>query len=191
MLERGVHVDHSTVNRWVVKYSPQLEEAFHRHKRPVWVSWRIDETYIRVKGPCAISIVPWITTAQRLTFYSRRTGIRKRRCNFSGRRSASGRFATIRTLRIPCTRSHLAHSPRSRRLSRGRPRAPLLAPLSPILSGLARLRSTALCLAPGCVDGAAAARWARGRSRGEGEPLAGGGAVPGWRSRGGGRKNAV
>jgi len=50
MLERGVHVDHSTVNRWVIKYSPQLEEAFHRRKRPVWVSWRMDETYIKIKG---------------------------------------------------------------------------------------------------------------------------------------------
>ena len=38
MLERGIHVNHSTINRWVVKYSPQLEEAFHRRKRPVWVS---------------------------------------------------------------------------------------------------------------------------------------------------------
>jgi len=50
MLERGVHVDHSTINRWAVKYSPQLEEAFHRRKRPVWVSWRMDETYIKIKG---------------------------------------------------------------------------------------------------------------------------------------------
>jgi putative transposase len=49
-LERGVHVDHSTSNRWVVKYSPQLEEAFHRRKRPVWISWRMDETYIKVRG---------------------------------------------------------------------------------------------------------------------------------------------
>jgi putative transposase len=48
--ERGVSVDHSTVNRWVVKYSPRLEAAFHRHKRPVWRSWRMDETYIRVGG---------------------------------------------------------------------------------------------------------------------------------------------
>jgi len=31
-------------------YSPQLEEAFHRRKRSVWVSWRMDETYIKVKG---------------------------------------------------------------------------------------------------------------------------------------------
>ena len=50
MRERGVHVDHSTVNRWVIKYSPQLEDAFHRCKRPVPVSWRMDETYIKVKG---------------------------------------------------------------------------------------------------------------------------------------------
>jgi transposase-like protein len=33
MLKRRVHVDHSTINRWVVNYSPQLEEAFHRRKR--------------------------------------------------------------------------------------------------------------------------------------------------------------
>ena len=50
MEERGMEVDHSTINRWVIKYSPQLEEAFHRRKRPVWVSWRMDETYIKVKG---------------------------------------------------------------------------------------------------------------------------------------------
>jgi len=48
--ERGVEVDHATIQRWVVKYSPQLEAAFHRRKWPVWVSWRMDETYIKVKG---------------------------------------------------------------------------------------------------------------------------------------------
>jgi transposase-like protein len=39
MEERGVNVDHSTVNRWVIKYRPQLEEQFHRRKRPVWTIW--------------------------------------------------------------------------------------------------------------------------------------------------------
>ena len=48
--ERGVPIDHATIQRWVVKYSPLLEEAFHRRKRPVWVSWRMDETYIKIKG---------------------------------------------------------------------------------------------------------------------------------------------
>jgi putative transposase len=50
MEERGVPVDHATIQRWVVKYSAQLGEAFHRRKRPVGRSWRMDETYIRVKG---------------------------------------------------------------------------------------------------------------------------------------------
>jgi len=50
MEERGVSVDHATLQRWVVQYSPPLAMAFHRHKRPVWVSWRMDETYIKVKG---------------------------------------------------------------------------------------------------------------------------------------------
>ena len=48
--ERGVSVDHATIQRWVVKYSPPLEEAFHQRKRPARRSWRMDETYIKVKG---------------------------------------------------------------------------------------------------------------------------------------------
>jgi transposase-like protein len=43
-------VDHATINRWVLKYSPQLEAVFHCRERPVWLSWRMDETYIKVKG---------------------------------------------------------------------------------------------------------------------------------------------
>jgi transposase-like protein len=50
MEERGGPVDHATIQRWGVTYSPQLEEAFHRRKRPVGRRWRMDETYIRVKG---------------------------------------------------------------------------------------------------------------------------------------------
>jgi putative transposase len=50
MEERGVPVDHATIQRWVVKDSSQLAEAFHRRKRPVGRSWRMDETSIRVKG---------------------------------------------------------------------------------------------------------------------------------------------
>ena len=50
MEERGVPVDHATIQRWVIKYSAQLEATFHRRKRSVGRSWRMDETYIRVKG---------------------------------------------------------------------------------------------------------------------------------------------
>jgi transposase-like protein len=50
MEERGVDVDHSTLNRWVIKFTPHLETAFRRRKRPVGNSWRMDETYIKIKG---------------------------------------------------------------------------------------------------------------------------------------------
>jgi putative transposase len=50
MEERGVDVDHSTLNRWVVKYAPLLERQFRARKRPVGWSWRLDETYVKVKG---------------------------------------------------------------------------------------------------------------------------------------------
>ena len=48
--ERGLKVDHSTVNRWVIKYAPLLAAAARRHKRAVGLSWRLDETYIKVAG---------------------------------------------------------------------------------------------------------------------------------------------
>nr|WP_263459194.1 transposase [Bathymodiolus platifrons methanotrophic gill symbiont] len=47
--ERGYHVDHSTLNRWVINYAPELEKEFHKKKRPVNRRWRMDETYIKVK----------------------------------------------------------------------------------------------------------------------------------------------
>jgi putative transposase len=50
MQERGVSVDHTTIHRWVLKYTPRLEEAFRRRKRSVGRSWRMDETHIKVKG---------------------------------------------------------------------------------------------------------------------------------------------
>ena len=50
MAERGVSVDHSTINRWILKYSPQLEIAARKHRKPVSTSWRLDETYIKIKG---------------------------------------------------------------------------------------------------------------------------------------------
>jgi len=50
MGERGVVVDHSTLNRWVIKYAPAFEKAFRRRQCPVGRSWRMDETYVKIKG---------------------------------------------------------------------------------------------------------------------------------------------
>ena len=50
LAERGVVVDHATLSRWVVKFSPLVALEAHRRKRPSAVSWRMDETYIKVRG---------------------------------------------------------------------------------------------------------------------------------------------
>ncbi len=50
MDERGVDVDHSTLNRWVLKHVSLLEKEFRTRKRPVGRSWRMDETYMKVRG---------------------------------------------------------------------------------------------------------------------------------------------
>ena len=48
--ERGVEVDHSTLNRWVLHFAPLLEEQFHKRKRRPLGRVRLDETYYLVKG---------------------------------------------------------------------------------------------------------------------------------------------
>jgi putative transposase len=48
LAERGVAVDHATLNRWVVKYSPLIAANAQARTRPTSVSWRMDETYIKV-----------------------------------------------------------------------------------------------------------------------------------------------
>ena len=51
--ERGVSVDHSTLNRWVIKYAPEVEKQFRRRQRAVGRSWRVDETSVKIKGQWA------------------------------------------------------------------------------------------------------------------------------------------
>ena len=50
MAIRGVKVDHATVQRWVFKFTPLLEKEFRKRKKCVGRRWRMDETYIKVKG---------------------------------------------------------------------------------------------------------------------------------------------
>ena len=50
LAERGIVVDHATLSRWVVKFSPLVAIEAHKRKRPSAVSWRMDETYIKVRG---------------------------------------------------------------------------------------------------------------------------------------------
>src|SRR6266852_7868507 len=49
MLERGLHVDHTTIYRWVQCYAPELEKRCRPHLKATGDSWRVDETYIKIK----------------------------------------------------------------------------------------------------------------------------------------------
>ena len=49
MAERGTRVSHTTILRWVIRYVPEFERRWNRWARPVNSSWRVDETYIRVR----------------------------------------------------------------------------------------------------------------------------------------------
>src|SRR5215207_4547035 len=68
MSERGVTVDHSTLNRWVIKYAPEVEKAFRRRQRPVGRSWRLDETYVNIKGTWAYLYCAVDTEGQPIDF---------------------------------------------------------------------------------------------------------------------------
>jgi transposase-like protein len=50
LAERGLHADHVTVWRWVQRYAPKIQRRLRPRLRPTNDSWRVDETYIRVKG---------------------------------------------------------------------------------------------------------------------------------------------
>ncbi len=50
MRERGLSVDHTTISRWVQHYAPELEKRSQPHLKATNDSWRVDETYIKIKG---------------------------------------------------------------------------------------------------------------------------------------------
>ncbi len=50
LADRGVAVDHTTMDRWVQRFAPELERRLRRHLRPCRGPWHVDETYVRVGG---------------------------------------------------------------------------------------------------------------------------------------------
>ena len=70
MRERGLHVDHTTISRWVQRYAPELEKRGPPHLNTTNDSWRVDETYVKVKKGGCTSIAPWIRKATPWNFGS-------------------------------------------------------------------------------------------------------------------------
>jgi transposase, IS6 family len=53
MAERGLSISHTTILRWVQQYSPIINKRIRKHLNPTNDSWRVDETYIKIKGQWA------------------------------------------------------------------------------------------------------------------------------------------
>ena len=50
MAERGLSLAHTTIMRWIQRYAPEFEKRWNRFARPAGRSWRVDETYVKIKG---------------------------------------------------------------------------------------------------------------------------------------------
>src|SRR5712692_5096983 len=50
MAERGLSMAHTTIMRWVRRYAPEFEKRWRRFARAVGQSWRVDETYVKIRG---------------------------------------------------------------------------------------------------------------------------------------------
>ena len=50
MAERGISLAHTTIMRWIVRYVPEFEKRWNRFACQAGASWRVDETYVKIKG---------------------------------------------------------------------------------------------------------------------------------------------
>jgi transposase-like protein len=50
MAERGLSMAHTTIMRWIHHYAPEFERRWNRFARPDGPSWRVDETYVKIRG---------------------------------------------------------------------------------------------------------------------------------------------
>lgn len=89
MTERGLSVDHTTIYRWVQKYAPELDKRSRPYLKPTNDSWRVDETYVKVKGQWMYLYRAVDATGKTLDFYLSKTLVNgvpgERRPNSSAR----------------------------------------------------------------------------------------------------------
>lgn len=69
MTERGITVDHTTLYRWVQRYAPELEKRALWYQNRLSFSWRVDETYIKVRGQWKYLFRAIDKTGRTLDFY--------------------------------------------------------------------------------------------------------------------------
>jgi IS6 family transposase len=89
LADRGVTVDHTTIYRWIQAYAPEIEKRIRPHLRLSNGSWRVDETYVKVKGRWTYLYRAVDSRARRSTSCSRPNAMPKRRSGSFARPSGS------------------------------------------------------------------------------------------------------
>ena len=95
MRERGLHIDHTTIYRWVQRYAPELERRCRPHLKATTDSWRVDETYVKVKkvGMCLYRAVDsqgkikqrrWLSLSPSCWFFTKSTPVASQRARGGG-----------------------------------------------------------------------------------------------------------
>jgi hypothetical protein len=103
MAERGVIISDTTIMRWVIRYVPEFEKRWNRFARSIGSSWRVDETYISIKGRWHYLYRAVVRSQHRL---HAATGSGHCRCAgvlSEGARLASGSTSAQGHTRWPCT----------------------------------------------------------------------------------------
>jgi transposase-like protein len=78
LAERGLRADHVMVWRWVQRYAPEMERRLRRRLKPTNDSWRVDETYVRVKGKWVYLYRAVDPAVRRSTSFSRPNAMQQR-----------------------------------------------------------------------------------------------------------------
>ena len=73
MCERGLSVDHTTIYRWVQSYAPKIDQRLRPHLKQSNDSWRVDETYVKVRGKWMYLYRALDSTGQTLDFLLNQT----------------------------------------------------------------------------------------------------------------------
>ena len=108
LAERGLHADHVTVWRWVQRYAPALQRCLRRHLKSTNDSWRMDETYVRVKGKWRYLYRRWIRAERPWIFSSRLSRTRSQPSAFLPKRWAVANHPAPRVIN---TDGHAAYPP--------------------------------------------------------------------------------
>src|SRR4029077_18522056 len=71
LAERGLGADHVIVWRWIQRYGPEMEQRLRRRLKPTNDSWRVDETYVRLRASGCIYTGLWTPPVRRSTSFCR------------------------------------------------------------------------------------------------------------------------